>query len=321
MAVNRPTRLVELVQLLGGRRSWTPRAIAERFGISERTAFRDLADLSGSWDIPVTRDEHGYRLAAGAVLRTLSLTPLENATLKLARGHPALRSHPGATRELQLIDAKLVAASRTPEETQPTRELTGPDRSGDIPADIADTLDSAIRNRSPVRMRYRSLSSGRTTWRGIDPYLMFHRKSAWYLAGRCHVRDERRIFRLDRIAEAQPAGGAFPPPEFDLDEFLRHAWILFLGGAVQEVVVHFDASLAPLIEAGRHHPEEQVTARDDGVLEYRCSVGHLGEIARWIVGFGGLARAVEPPTLVAEVADMARRAHEAHRPASATDGI
>ena len=319
--MSRPVRLVELVQLLGGRRSWTPRAIAEHFGISERTAFRDLADLSASWRIPVTKDEHGYRLAEGAVLRTLELTPLEHATLKLMRDHPALRSHPGVARELQLIDAKLAAVTRPPPETVRARVLTGPDRSGVIPDAITATLDRAIRNRTPVKMRYRSLSSGRTTWRGIDPYVMFHRRSAWYLAGRCHVHDERRIFRLDRIAAAEPADGTFPPPDFDLDDFLRHAWVVYRGRAVQQVVIHFDASLAPLIEAGVHHPAERVARLDGGVLEYRCAVAHLGEIARWIVGFGGRARAVEPPALVAEVADMARRAHEAHRPASAPDGI
>lgn len=307
MTVPRPVRLVELVQLLGGRRSWTAQEIAERFGISERTAFRDVADLAGSWNIPVTKDEHGYRLAEGAVLRTLALTPLEHATLKLMRDHPALRSHPGVARELQLIDAKLAAATRTPPDPARTRVLAGPDRSG------------AIHDRTPVKMRYRSLSSGRTTWRGIDPYVMFHRRSAWYLAGRCHVHDERRIFRLDRIVEAQPADGTFPRPDFDLDDFLRHAWVVYRSGAVQHVVIHFDASLAPLIEAGVHHPEERVTRLDTGMLEYRCAVAHLGELARWIVGFGGQARAVEPPALVAEVTDMAHRAYHAHRADPAPD--
>lgn len=321
MTVPRPVRLIELVQLLGGRRSWTPQQIAERFGISERTAFRDLADLVGSWDIPVTKDEHGYRLAEGAVLRTLRLTPLEHATLKLTRDHPALRSHPGVARELQLVDAKLAAVTGTPSDTLRTHVVTGPDRSGDISEAIADTLDRAIRDRTPVKMRYRSLSSGRTTWRGIDPYVMFHRRSAWYLAGRCHVHDERRIFRLDRIAAAQPAGGAFPRPDFDLDDFLRHAWVVYQGGAVQQVVIRFDASLAPLIETGVHHPEERVTTLENGALEYRCAIGHLGEIARWIVGFGGRARAVEPPALVAEVADMARRAYHGHRADPAPDRI
>ena len=311
--MSRPVRLVELVQLLGGKRSWTPQEIAERFGISERTAFRDLADLTGSWNIPVTKDEHGYRLAPGAVLRTLALTPREHATLKLTRNHPALRSHPGVARDLQLVDAKLASATRTDADTPPTGVLTGPDRSGDIPAAAVETLEAAIRDRTPVRMRYRSLSSGRTTWRGIDPYLTFHRRSAWYLAGRCHVHDETRIFRLDRITAAELSGDSFPPPDFDLDDFLRHAWVVYRSGALHAVVIHFDPALAPLIEAGVHHPEEQVTTLSDGVLEYRCSVGHLGEIARWIVGFGGRARAVQPPALVEEVTDLARRAHDAHR--------
>ena len=42
-------------------------------------------------------------------------------------------------------------------------------------------------------------------------------------------------------------------------------------------------------------------------------LSHLEEIARWILGFGGLARAVEPHALVDLVAGMAGRVHARHR--------
>ena len=75
--MDRPIRLIEILQLLGGRRAWRPEQIAERFGISERTVYRDLQDLSRLESIPITRDEHGYRLVEGATIRWLGLTSTE----------------------------------------------------------------------------------------------------------------------------------------------------------------------------------------------------------------------------------------------------
>ena len=86
--MTRPVRMLELVNFLA-RRSKSIREIAERFEISERTAFRDIADLSAR--VPLTRTEHGYRLVETATLRPLSLTAAERAVLTLVLGNPALR--------------------------------------------------------------------------------------------------------------------------------------------------------------------------------------------------------------------------------------
>ena len=152
----------------------------------------------------------------------------------------------------------------------------------------------------------------RTAWRGVDPYKLFHREAAWYLIGRCHLHDEPRVFRLDRISDAATGDGRFEPPDFDLDAHLRHTWGVYRGRELHEVAIHFDAALAPLIEGGTHHPGERIEQLGNGGLEYRVTLSHLGEVARWIVSFGGQARAVAPPALVQIVADLGLLAYERH---------
>jgi predicted DNA-binding transcriptional regulator YafY len=56
-----------LAHLLAGRRSRPLREIVNRLEVSERTSYRDLADLSRS--LPIARDEHGYRLLEAGVRR------------------------------------------------------------------------------------------------------------------------------------------------------------------------------------------------------------------------------------------------------------
>ena len=80
--MKRSVRLYLLVQRLGGQRAWRPEEIAEHFQISLRTAYRDLADLSSVYSIPVTTDDEGrYRLVEGATMRLLPLTATERRSM------------------------------------------------------------------------------------------------------------------------------------------------------------------------------------------------------------------------------------------------
>lgn len=311
--MKRSVRLYLLVQRLGGGRGWRPEEIAEHFEISVRTAYRDVADLSSTYGIPVTTDDDGrYRLVEGATMRLLPLTTTERAILTLALDNPALRTAPDVASAIDRLGDKLSAATRQIEESPSGLALTGPEKSGDIKDGLLLMLNAAVRDRTPVSLRYRSLWTGSTTRRGVDPYSVFHRENAWYLVGHCHERKGVRTFRVDRIADAERLDGTFAAPDFDLAAFFKHSWGIYRGRSVHEVVIHFDAALATLLQESTHHPDQQVVRLGNGDLEYRVSLSHLEEIARWIVGFAGAARAVEPAALVELVADMARRAHDTH---------
>ena len=123
--------------------------------------------------------------------------------------------------------------------------------------------------------------------------------------GRCHLHAEPRTFRLDRVAEVREIGTRFTrPADFDLDRYLEHTWSIFRGRRLQEVVVHFQASLAPLLEHARHHASERLARLPDGTIEYRLRVSHLDELARWLVGFGGQAQVLEPAELARQMREL-----------------
>ena len=286
--------------------------IINRFGVSRRTVFRDMAELSRQ-NIPVTRDENGYRLLASATIRPLALTAEEHAALKLVLANPAIRPTPDLAGDLKMVEAKLDAATRHFEDTSGALTLAGPERSGHVEPGLVSTLRQAAGKCRPVSIRYRSLAGGRRTWRGVDPYETFHRDGSWYMAGRCHLHDEPRTFRLDRIADVELLDARFERPAFDLDAFLQHTWAVYRGDLLHDIAIHFDAAVAPLLEQATHHPDEHIERLPDGSLRYTVQLSHLEEIARWILGFGGLARAVEPPALVELVAGMAGRVHARHR--------
>lgn len=310
--MERSIRLIEMAQLLGGRRSWRPAELARRFDISERTAYRDIQCLLRLESVPIAPDEHGgYRLKEPATLRWLALTATERATLKLLLVHPAFRK---ATKLTRKLEEKLDAATRLLEETPPALAFTGPERSGANAGELLPMLEEAVQKHNAVSLCYHSLWSGWQRWRDLDPYAVFHRDNVWYVVGHCHLRDDLRTFRLDRIVMARRLDRSFEPRVFDLEVFLENAWGVYRSRTLHEVVIHFDVSMAPLIEHGGHHPEQRVSRLGNGSLEYRVTVSHLDDIARWVVGFAGAARVVAPDALVKRVTEIASGAWERHQP-------
>ena len=77
----RADRLFQIVQILRGRRLTTAALLAERLGVSERTVYRDIRDLSLS-GVPVEGEAgSGYRLLAGYDLPPLMLTTKESEAM------------------------------------------------------------------------------------------------------------------------------------------------------------------------------------------------------------------------------------------------
>ncbi|MGH9380356.1 MAG: helix-turn-helix transcriptional regulator, partial [Thermoanaerobaculia bacterium] len=287
--------------------------IVQRTGMSERTLYRDLYDLRRT--IPIVHVDGGYRMIEGATQRPLpaTLTPAEHAVLKLALDSPVLRKAPGIGSRLKTLLAKLDAVACQSEETPAALALASVDRTGRMPDDLMEALEHAVGLRRAVSLRYASLSGRTDRWRGVDPYRVFHRGDAWYLVGRCHVHDEPRIFRLDRIRGVRPFARRFHIPEdFSLDDFLKDSWNVFRGKRNHEVVLRFDGDLAPLIQNAQHHASEEVQAVADGEIEYRVRLSHLDEIARWVVGFGGRCRVVKPEALRRKVCGLAAEAELAN---------
>ena len=112
--MRRADRLFRLVQLIRGRRLSTARFLAERLEVSERTVYRDVADLMAQ-GVPIEGEAGvGYRMQAGFDLPPLMFTREEAqslvAAVRIARSRldEALAGH--AETALSKILAVLPAA-------------------------------------------------------------------------------------------------------------------------------------------------------------------------------------------------------------------
>jgi predicted DNA-binding transcriptional regulator YafY len=200
--MRRAERLFQLVQLIRGRRLSTAAFLAQRLEVSERTVYRDVADLMAQ-GVPIEGEAGvGYRMQTGFDLPPLMFTKDEAqalvASVRLAqpRLDVALSRHAEAA--LSKILAVLPAAARAAAESLAVYAPTvGPD---DATRQRLETLRVAAEARHKLQLTYLDLKDQRSE-RVLRPLGCFYWGSVWTLAAWCETRAGFRSFRVDRIAE------------------------------------------------------------------------------------------------------------------------
>src|SRR5678816_996595 len=76
--------------------------------------------------------------------------------------------------------------------------------------------------------------------RELDPYALVYREGAWLAVGWCHLRQEVRTFRVDRIHEAvmapKPKSPDFErPTDFDVKAYAQRSPWTFTSDPPEEV--------------------------------------------------------------------------------------
>jgi predicted DNA-binding transcriptional regulator YafY len=202
--MRRAERLFQIVQLIRGRRLSTARFLAERLEVSERTVYRDVADLLAQ-GVPIEGEAGvGYRMRAGFDLPPLMFTADEARALVAAvrLAQPRLDTELAARAEsaLSKMMAVLPVAARAAAESLAIyAPPVGPDAAT---RDRLQQLRVAAEQRRVVRLRYRDLK-GRTSERRVRPLGCFYWSEVWTLAAWCEARADFRNFRVDRIEQLE----------------------------------------------------------------------------------------------------------------------
>jgi predicted DNA-binding transcriptional regulator YafY len=221
--MRRADRLFAIVQYLRGRRLTTAAQLARWLEVSERTVYRDIADLAAS-GVPVDGEAGlGYRIRAGFDLPPLMFTFDEIDALAIGARFVEAWAGPrlavGARSALAKIAAALPPEKRTALERAP---LFAPGFFIDPkPGERLDALRRAIAEQFFVDLDYKDVGD-RVTQRRTRPLGLYFWGDAWTLAAWCELRQDFRNFRLDRIASLELTQTRFPDEAGKrLADFLR----------------------------------------------------------------------------------------------------
>ncbi len=208
--MRRADRLFQIVQHLRGGRLVTARQLSERLEVSERTIYRDIADLQ-STGVPIDGEAGvGYIMRQGFELPPLMFTRDEIVALvagaRLIRAWGGVSMARGAEEALVKIEAVLPKEERSritgTQIHAPSASISVEERH------VIDMVERAVDENAVLNIRYRDLES-RESERDIRPLGLWFWGKVWTVIGWCELRSAFRTFRTDRIIEASEAGRRF----------------------------------------------------------------------------------------------------------------
>jgi predicted DNA-binding transcriptional regulator YafY len=198
--MRRADRLFQLVQLIRGRRLTTAAFLAQRLEVSERTVYRDVADLQHQ-GVPIEGEAGvGYRLGAGFELPPLMFTQEEASALVAAARLAQSWVDPALARNIETGLGKILsvlppAARVSAEALALYAPALGLD---DAMRNRLQTLREAVEARQKLRLSYRDVS-GDASERTVRPLGCFYWGKVWTLSTWCELRSDFRGFRIDRM--------------------------------------------------------------------------------------------------------------------------
>jgi predicted DNA-binding transcriptional regulator YafY len=227
--MNRIDRLFGITTMLQSKKYVAAEQIADKFGISVRTVYRDIKALCEQ-GIPVSFEQNrGYFLVTGYFLPPVSFSPEEaNALLlmeKMTYGFADKSIHAHYTTAMQKVKSVL----RSPEKdrmeqmTSNIRIRVSDHFLGN--ADYLATLQSAISNMHILEVQYRN-NAGITTLRQAEPIGLVFYAGAWHMIAWCHLRNEYRDFKVIHIQQLTATGKPFRKhPHISLNDYIARQQI------------------------------------------------------------------------------------------------
>src|SRR5690606_934532 len=251
--------------------------------------------------IPITAEQGrngGYMLVSGFKPPPMMCTDHEALALSIgllpARGLAVAQTMPALARaEAKLERVRPEPVGQRREDGHRTIQLELQSRAPAVGKKTLSALATAAHARRRVRLAYAS-RDGEPTERDLDPYGLSYRRGRWYAVGFCHLRQDLRTFRLDRVQRVELLAPRFARPErFDIVEYLNRSFASLREAQPLEVRLETDLETALGWDLGTTEPLEP---SDEGV-RLRGSTDCFERCARQLAWLPCTFEVRQPPAL------------------------
>ncbi len=222
--------MLAILWMLNSGAKITAKQIAEKLEINIRTVYRYIDSLCAS-GVPILSDagqNGGYRLLNNFIQAPLFFDVEEQKALLHAAvfakeaGYPFSESLSNATQKLKMY-------SNREQESILNRHLAGFEViNRNIAPSVKTTLEElerAVANEYSVEIEYRTSHEEQPRSRVIDPYGILYWNNKWYTVGFCHLRNQIRSFRAERILQIKRTQMIFKRPEtFSVRKFFAESF-------------------------------------------------------------------------------------------------
>ncbi|MGF9695495.1 MULTISPECIES: helix-turn-helix transcriptional regulator [Paenibacillus] len=282
----------------------TAHSLADKFEVSRRTILRDIQSLS-EMNVPIiaiSGPGGGFRLMEGYVLPPLQLDPVEAATLIFAlEGISHYADTPFQEKRWTVMDKiKGIIPDDVMARIDPMLQQLNhciPERNYIL--HHLEPLLTCIPEHGWLRILYRS--AARQRWIQICPIRIYASAGFWYCEAYSEEHGEQRLFRVDRILEAETIDSSQTEQlKIEAERVLSQT-----SPSVQSSVrIKARLSYCAMVEAEQdRHIGEKLTevAPDVWELSFLCPADQWEWAVRFFYRLGREAEVIEPEELRSEI--------------------
>lgn len=218
----RLSRLTAILIQLQTKRLLTATTLAAKFGVSNRTIYRDIRALEKA-SVPIlTEDGKGYTLMEGYKIPPVMFTESQANALILAEQLVLKNKYTSFIKDyLEAVDkikAVLKQAEKDKANLLADRTRFEQNMNRERNSNNLSQLQNALTNLCLTKIDYTN-EDHKTTSRLIEPFALISTTDNWLMVAWCRLRKEFRYFRLDRISKMEILSGKFAPHKMTLQEY------------------------------------------------------------------------------------------------------
>lgn len=300
-------RIVAILIQLQSKKIVKAQELANRFEVSLRTIYRDIRTLEAS-GVPIYSEAGvGYALMDGYRLPPVMFTREEASSFIAAEKlmqkftDTTLGNHyASAMYKLKAVlrsdDKDWVSTIESSVLMQSSEKLFN-DKS---PNTLA-TLFESIAEKTQVVLSYEAIESNGITVRNIEPVGVFHDNNNWYMLGYCHLRNDYRQFRADRVHGIKKTEIPFSLEHDSLETFLNKNESI----PTIKVRILVEKKIAKYLSYERKYHGFVSEKEMEDKIEMTFMSQNIEEgFSRWYMMFGDYATILEPERLKARILEL-----------------
>ncbi|NOV00108.1 helix-turn-helix transcriptional regulator [Paenibacillus planticolens] len=316
--MSKADQMLAILWLIKSHKRITAKQLADKLEIHIRTIYRYIDALCAS-GVPIIADSGhhgGYRLLGQFHEAPLVFDLDEQKALIHASAFALEAGYPFGDKLNQAV-AKLKIYTNQEQLEQIHLHEQGLDvilpQADAAEASLLQEVEVAVAQRTTLHMHYQKGYYAATEARHLDPYGLVCWKNKWYVVGHCHLRQEIRSFRVDRIREMSKTDMTFERPidfsarqfilagllpDSDKPEDLVSVKITGREQALDDLCGHWYMAHT-LVERTRHEAHFQ--------LQEKAIHAHL---PYYLLSYGGTIQIKEPQLLIELLMEITQNLHD-----------
>ncbi|MDG5492068.1 YafY family protein [Psychroserpens sp. SPM9] len=219
------SRLISILTLLRSKRLLTASELSSKFDVSVRTIYRDIRKLEEAGVPVITIEGKGYSLMEGYTVAPVQFTEKQANALITAQHLVNQTNDLSFATDFKDAMTKIKSVFRT--SVQEKSELLSSkifvfdSNYENISSNALSEIQIAITNFNYVEISYKKINDEQVSFRKIEPYAFYSTQHKWILIAWCHLRNDYRAFRIDRVQNFKILTETFKDRKFNLQDYFQ----------------------------------------------------------------------------------------------------